>query len=140
MKRILVAVVFAFAVPLAACATSQSVQTEGASGGVTKAFPAKYAAVKAAALESVQKLNVKVQKTSEDDKGFHITFSKPISAFSWGEVGQVDVVKSADDAATDVVVNTSKRLKTQVTGTSQKQFAEQIFADVTANLARYSQQ
>jgi len=120
---------------LSACATTQTVASAPVTSGLTQDYSAPYDVVKAAALESVQRLNVDIQGSDETDERFQIRFSKAISAFSWGEVGVVNVVR-VDDHSTRVYVHTSKRDQIQLTGTSERQFATQIFANITQSLAR----
>ena len=86
-------------------------------------------------LEAVERLNVDIQGSDETPERFQIRFSKPISAFSWGEVGTVNVIRR-DEQQTRIYVNSEKRDRIQVTGTSERQFAEQIFANITESLAR----
>ncbi|MEO1657315.1 MAG: hypothetical protein AAFR65_06300 [Pseudomonadota bacterium] len=121
------------AVTLAACATSATVSEADATEGISRDYDASYDVVKAAALQSVERLNVNLQGTDENDERFQIRFTKSISAFSWGEVGVVNVLPT-DDGAT-VVVNTSKRSRTQITGTSEGRFAEEVFANIDESLA-----
>jgi hypothetical protein len=47
----------------------------------------------------------------------------------------VNVVR-VDDQSTRVIVNTSKRSRMQITGTSEENFAEQIFSNITESLGR----
>jgi len=44
-----------------------------------------------------------------------------------------------DDHTTRVYVHTSKRDQMQITGTSERQFANQIFANITESLSRLQQ-
>ena len=126
------------AVSLSACATTDTVANAPVASGATQDYSAPYDVVKAAALESVQRLNVDIQGSDETDERFQIRFSKAISAFSWGEVGVVNVVR-VDDHTTRVYVHTSKRDQMQITGTSERQFANQIFANITESLSRLQQ-
>jgi len=126
------------AVSLSACATTETVANAPVTSGATQDYSAPYDVVKAAALESVQRLNVDIQGSDETDERFQIRFSKAISAFSWGEVGVVNVVR-VDDHTTRVYVHTSKRDQMQITGTSERQFANQIFANITESLSRLQQ-
>lgn len=123
---------------LSACATTDTVASAPVTSGATQAYSASYDLVKAAALESVQRLNVDIQGSDETSERFQIRFSKAISAFSWGEVGVVNVVR-VDDHTTHVYVHTAKRDQMQITGASERQFANQIFANITESLARLQQ-
>jgi hypothetical protein len=120
---------------LVACATASTVRNAPLGAGTSKDFAAPYAVVKAAALEAVQRLNVDNQGGDETEERFQIRFSKHISAFSWGEVGVVNVVR-LDSQKTRVFVNSEKRSQMQITGTTEKRFAEQIFANITQALPR----
>ena len=130
MGKIFWALVLACALPvLSSCATADTVRTAPVTQGLSQAFAAPYEAVKAAALEAVQRLNVDIQGSDETPERFQIRFSKPISAFSWGEVGVVNVV-AVDAQTTRVYVNTEKRDQMQLTGTSEQRFATVIFANI----------
>jgi|SRR6185369_7470876 len=126
------------AASLSSCATTETVANAPVTSGVTQDYSAPYDVVKAAALESVQRLNVDIQGSDETSERFQIRFSKAISAFSWGEVGVVNVVR-VDDHTTRVYVHTYKRDQMQITGTSERQFANQIFANITESIARLQQ-
>jgi hypothetical protein len=122
------------ALAFAGCATTDTVRDDPVEKGQSQEFSAPYDVVKAAALEAVHRLNVDIQGSDETGERFQIRFSKPISAFSWGEVGVVNVVR-VDPATSRVHVNTSKRDLVQVTGTTERKFAEHIFANIAESLA-----
>jgi hypothetical protein len=85
MRSFMLAILVALApAALAGCATSATVQAEGVEAGTPQVFPSSYDVVKAAALESVERMNVNVQGTDETPERFQIRFTKSISAFSWG--------------------------------------------------------
>ena len=128
-----VALVSSLALACAGCATTDSVRNAPIEEGQSRDFSAPYDVVKAAALESIQRLNVDIQGSDETGERFQIRFSKPISAFSWGEVGVVNVVR-VDPGKTTVHVNTSKRDLVQVTGTTERTFAEHIFGNIVEAL------
>ena len=117
------------ALACAGCATTNTVRDAPVEEGQSQDFSAPYDVVKAAALEAVQRLNVDIQGSDETGERFQIRFSKPISAFSWGEVGVVNVVR-VDPGMTRVHVNTSKRDLVQVTGTTERTFAEHVFSNI----------
>lgn len=119
---------------VAGCATSSTVQSAPLTQGVSHDFDASYDQVKAAAMAAVGQLDVDIQGSDETDERFQIRFSKRISAFSWGEVGVVNVIR-VDDQHTRGFVNSEKRDQMQVTGTSERQFADRIFANITESLA-----
>ena len=64
---------------LSACATTDTVAHAPVTSGATQDYSAPYEVVKAAALESVQRLNVNIQGSYETAERFQIRFSKPIS-------------------------------------------------------------
>jgi hypothetical protein len=137
MRSLLIALALTIGSPvlISGCATSSTVSASAVTEGQSQDFAASYDVVKAAAVEAVQRMNVDVQGSDETSERFQIRFSKPISAFSWGEVGAVNVVR-IDDQNTRVYVNTEKRSQAQITGTSERQFAEEIFANIRESLAR----
>lgn len=139
MRRVLMAMALALSpVIVSSCATSSTVRGADVTAGQSQDFTASYDLVKAAALQAVERMNVDIQGSDETSERFQIRFSKPISAFSWGEVGVVNVVR-VNETTTRVFVNSEKRSQMQVTGTSERQFAEQIFANINESLARLQQ-
>ncbi|WP_143333922.1 hypothetical protein [Chromohalobacter japonicus] len=73
---------------------------------------------------------------STEEKGnvYTIGFSKPLSGFSWGEVGLVRVIDM--DPNTRVSVLSEKRAKFQLTGTDEDEFAKSIFEGIDYALDR----
>jgi len=137
VRNLLRALIVACVVPVMAwgCATSTTVREAPVTEGRMQNFGAPYDVVKAAALEAVQRLNVNVQGSDETPERFQIRFSKSVSLFSWGEVGVVNVVRG-DNQASRVYVNTEKRSQVQVTGTTESEFAAEIFANIGQSVAR----
>jgi hypothetical protein len=139
MRKLLIAVALVLSpVIVSSCATSGTVSGADVTAGQSQDFAAPYDLMKAAALQAVERMNVDIQGSDETPERFQIRFSKPISAFSWGEVGVVNVVRISE-TATRVYVNSEKRSQMQVTGTSERQFAEQIFANINESLTRLQQ-
>ncbi|MBV7255385.1 hypothetical protein KCG44_01160 [Pacificimonas sp. WHA3] len=128
------ALVMAMPVLLTACATTSSVTQAPATQGTSRVFDGNYDTVKAAALQAVERMNVNVKGTDENAERFQIEFTKKVSAFSWGEVGVVNVLPGTGDRTT-VVVNSAKRSTMQITGTAESEFAEEIFKNVEESLA-----
>lgn len=122
---------------LSSCATGDTVASAPITAGEMREFSAPYEQVTAAALEAVERLNVDVQGSDENAQRFQIRFSKPVSAFSWGEVGVVNIIRAGDGAR--VYVNSEKRHQGQISGTSERRFAEEIFANIDESLARLQQ-
>ena len=139
MRKLLVVIaLMAAPAALSGCATSATVAEAPLTAGVSQDFAAPYEVAKAAALEAVERLNVDIQGSDETPERFQVRFSKPISGFSWGEVGTVNVIRG-DEQHTRIYVHSEKRSRAQITGTSERQFAEQIFANITESLARLQQ-
>jgi len=137
MRNLLRALILAFVAPVLVwgCATSATVREAPVTEGRSQNFGAPYDVVKAAALEAVQRLNINVQGSDETPERFQIRFSKSVSLFSWGEVGVLNVVRG-DNQTSRVYVNTEKRSQLQVTGTSENDFAAEIFTNISQSVAR----
>lgn len=103
--------------------------------GVSQVFKAGFDETSAAAIASVQATGVDVKNTEKVGNDLTILFSKPMSAFSWGEVGRV-TVKPIDAQTTMVSVLGAKKYKLQLTGTSQQDFATAIFNGITTKLQK----
>jgi len=119
---------------LSGCATSSDVMNAPLTAGVSKDFKAPYETTKRLALESVQGLNVDVKSTQETDDVYTIIFAKSMSAFSWGEVGRVNVMDLSPKSRVSVI--TEKRAKYQLTGTDQGDFAQAVFDGIEHALDR----
>lgn len=116
---------------LAACATAQS----GSGGGsIVKDFNAPYGSVTAATRHSVETLNVEVTSANQVGDMYVVHFKKPMSTWSWGEVGWVKVYPAASGAVT-VEVASQKVMKAQRTGTEQDEFAAAIYEGIEKSLA-----
>jgi len=120
---------------IVSCANMSAVKNAPGDAGVSRVFPNDVELVKAAVLASMQNLNINIKETSQSNKGFSITFTKAISAFSWGEVGRVLIV--ANEGGESVVfVHSEKRFKYQVTGADENDFANKIFFGVSEVLSK----
>lgn len=129
MKKLQLLITSLFTLLIVSCANMNTVKNAPPESGVHQIFTADYELVKSAVLASMQNLNINIKETSDTDKGFVITFTKSISAFSWGEVGRVLIVKGDNNKST-VFVHSEKRSKYQLTGADEKDFAYNIFSDV----------
>lgn len=118
---------------LASCASMSTIENAPLTDGETKIFQADYEKVKAAALISLEAQKLDVQNTEDVDGGQAIYFTKPVSGFSWGEVGRVFVEKGMN-GNTKVYVKTARRSSTNITATSQSTFAKRIFAGIEDNI------
>jgi len=119
---------------LSACANMNTIENSS-EPGASQIFNHPADTVSSAALESVQSLNVAVKKTENQGDTFEIYFSKPVSAWSWGEVGRV-TVRPLEENATVVEVRAEKRHQLQVTGTDELEFAGAIFSGIEKRLNR----
>lgn len=131
--RLLITISFAV-ITLVACATTETIQQSALAEGVVERFDAPFNKVAPATLDAVRQLDVNITSTQQVPNGIEIVVSKPLSAFSWGEVGRIFIEKK-DGAPTPVYVNWQKRVRTQLTGTSQSEFSGQLYADIKKILA-----
>lgn len=120
---------------LVSCANMGTVMNAPKEAGVSRIFTDDIELVKAAVLASMQSLNINIKATSQTSDGFSITFTKAISAFSWGEVGRVLVTKS-ENGESEVFVHSAKRSKYQITGADEQDFANSIFLGVQEILSK----
>lgn len=129
MKLVTSTILVLLVVFTSGCANMATVANADASAGQSTDFNADYELVKAATLASLKSLNINISGAKETEEGYAITFSKAMSAFSWGEVGRA-LVKPVSDEKTTVSVYTEKRSKMQITGTDQQTFSKMIFEGV----------
>lgn len=120
---------------LTSCANMNTVTSAPIDTGISRIFTEDNELVKAAVLASMQNLNINIKETSQTSDGFSITFTKAISAFSWGEVGRVLVVMS-EGGNSQVFVHSEKRSKYQITGADEQDFSNKIFAGVSEILKK----
>lgn len=113
-------------VMLASCANMSTVTSAPKDAGVTRIFAEDNELVKAAVLASMQNLNINIKETNQTPDSFSITFTKAISAFSWGEVGRILIAKN-EDGSSQVFVYSEKRYKLQITSADEQDFAYRIF-------------
>lgn len=132
VRRALFAV---FTLTLAACATGGGVDQRPLTSGTWRDFEADFARVSAATDQSIAAAPITVQGARMEGTSRVINFTKPVSAFSWGEVGRV-VITPVDADTTRIYVDSEKRSQVQITGTSEDQFAARIFGGVESALAR----
>ena len=103
-------------------------QSTSTDQGVSRTFPIPSTEARRLALESLQGLNIDIKSTNEQGSDYLISFAKPASAFSWGEVGKA--VVRGDDKSSTVTIITAKRMQVQITGTSQDEFATAVFEGI----------
>lgn len=123
-------IIFAAIAFLTGCATSSTVANKAAT---YKNFKAPYEQVKIATRHSVETLNVNISKANDFGSSYEIWFTKPVSAWSWGEQGQV-IVTPYSNSACRVEVKSAKNSRLQITGTSQEEFASAIFDGIDKGL------
>ena len=82
------------ALTLMGCASLDTIKDSPVTAGIKKTFPAEYNAVSGATVAALSTLNIHVKSSQEQPRGLVILVSKPMSAFSWGEVGRIFVEKS----------------------------------------------
>lgn len=107
------------------------------SGVPTQTFAAPRAEVVKAAELTIGLLGLGITETRVSDPTTQIFFTKAISAFSWGEVGRIDVTgltTTGTSGSSVVAITSAKRSTLQITGTSEKEFAQQIFSGISMRL------
>lgn len=118
---------------LAACANMDTVKNAPPDQGLSRAFDASYDRTTAATLKALSSLNVNITNAAEDSSGTTYLVSKPMSMFSWGEVGRVRVQRSSAPP-TLVFVDWRKRDTVQITGTGADEFSSTLFAEIAKSL------
>jgi len=123
-----------FGIFLLGCASMKTMESQDISSAPSHVYRGNVETVAAATANVIQGLGYNVEKVAPTANGQSVYFSKSLSAFSWGEVGRVDVL-SEDATSSRVVVGSEKRYQLQFTGTTQNEFAEQIFGGLNRTLA-----
>lgn len=135
MKSIISSITITFSLLfLVSCSSINTVMNAPKNSGVSRFFTEDHELVKSATLASMKNLNINIKETDQTPDGFIITFTKSTSAFSWGEVGRVLIVKNHDSS--QVFVHSQKRSKYQITGTSEQDFANNIFRGISQVLKK----
>lgn len=125
----------AAALLLSACAGTSTMQKKDMADVPSKTFAASKELVKLATEDTIKGLGYKHTETKDSTHAAQVYFSKPMSAFSWGEVGRIDIVSTAEKT-TVVSLASEKRYQLQITGTKEQTFADKIFAGVEQRLAQ----
>ena len=81
--------VLALGAALAGCASLDTVKNAPLNDGMPQTFDATYDRTSAATLKALTALNITITNSTEDANGTIYLVTKPISGFSWGEVGRV---------------------------------------------------
>ena len=124
MMRIVVITTILFAV--VSCATLDTVVKAPKDKGILQEFSGDRETVKSAVLASMSNMDIVIISKEETYYGFVIVFEKTLTGFSWGEVGRV-IIPQSNDNRIKVFVHAKKRWVTQVPGTDEREFAEEIF-------------
>ncbi|AHB86029.1 hypothetical protein KQ247_03910 [Ruegeria pomeroyi] len=130
-KPILTLMAFAF---LTACATSETVEKSGSQAGVSQVFDAPISKVVSSAETVLEKQGLNITKSTVAQNEAVIIFSKPVSAFSWGEVGKLTFTSVAPDK-TQAFITTQRRGTLNVTAKSEAAFAREIFGGIQSDLS-----
>jgi hypothetical protein len=119
---------------LAACMPADAVREAPVDAGLARSFDAPFEAVVAATLDSLIALKLSV-RTEERVSSLHIQVAKTQTAFSWGEVGRV-IIERRPAPPTPVHVFWEKRMRVQLTGTDQQEFARDLYKGIDERLTR----
>lgn len=120
---------------LQGCAGVSSMESEDMASAPNHMFTASKVQVIDATKSSIETLGYNFKNMKDADPTTEIYFSKPMSAFSWGEVGRIDV-RSVGDASTMVSIASEKRYQVQITGTSQDEFSRKLFTEIQKELSK----
>lgn len=96
-------------------------------------FDAPYMLTKETAMQSLSKLGLSHDKTVFGEVATIMYFSRPATAYSWGESGAVTVHNTGPDR-TRVDVTSQKAVLFQITGKSTRTFAREIFDTIASDL------
>ena len=134
IKKLLAALaISAGMLALSGCASESTIEESSVERGQSQSFSASIESVEAAAIATLSDLGLNLKNTTRAADGVvTLVFSKPVSAFSWGEVGKI--VISGSPSTTVVTVVSSKRVAFQITGTTQVTFSEQVFSGISNHL------
>jgi hypothetical protein len=117
---------------LPACATVGGIQNAPLTAGVSRTFEKDFDATVKAARESVVEAGLQIESVREvDENTFFIIGKKGTSAFSWGELVRVAVVREAE-SRTRVSVHTQRRVATNVT--ARGDYSEPILSNLALKL------
>lgn len=112
------------ALTLGAC-SSATVQRAPEDAGIARSFNAPFGAVKQAAIDALQAMQIPPSETKDEPTQFVLLVSRPPHGMSWGEVGRVIIEKNATPP---IVVRSvyDKRFPIQFAG-SQSVFARNLY-------------
>lgn len=124
---------FAASALLGACATAATLATRPLDSGTSMEFAAPAPQLAEVTKKALVGLSLPITTAVQNGDSTVITFEKGMTAFSWGEVGRV-VVTPVSDTTSRVFIDTEKRSQMQLTGTSEADFARDIFAAIKMRL------
>ena len=114
---------------LSACATASSVESAPLNAGKSRLFEAEYDATRQAAREAMVETGLQIKTVTElDANTWTLLGEKGASAFSWGELVRVAVIREGP-AQTRVTVHTERRVATNITAKSD--YADAILSHIT---------
>lgn len=132
MKTMMVGL--ALATTLAGCSTVAGMESKEMDQVPVKMYSEKKEMVVEVAKASIKTLGYKLQNEKAGEPTTELYFSTGMSAFSWGELGRVDVRRVADSTA--VSVGMTRKDKIQLTGMSQETLAKKIFEEMDKGVAK----
>jgi len=100
---------------------------------VSKVFEAPNATIVVATKAALIDLKLKNKGVKSFGDKTVISFSRPVTGFSWGERGTISIV-SQTSGNTKVTVGSKKINPIQISGKNTKRFARDIFAAIQARL------
>jgi hypothetical protein len=122
---------------MTACASQSGVQNAPLHAGDSRTFEANFDRVLGAAQDAVGDAGLKVESSSRvDDNTYMIMGKAGTSAFSWGEIVRVVVVKEA--AANSTTVRVYTRRKSSVNIAAKGDYSNTIFSNIELRLRRSS--
>lgn len=127
-------IALAAAALLGACATAETLAARPLDSGTSMDFAAPATRVADVAKQTLRALGLAIPSASQNGASTVIGFEKGIGVFSWGEIGRL-VVTPTSDTSSKVYIDTEKRSQMQITGTSESEFARDIFAGIKERLA-----
>jgi len=118
---------------LVSCSNMNNVANQPQQSGISQRFQAPAQQVNLALLATLHSINVNIKDSRNTPQGFRVLFTKSVSAFSWGEVGRILVVK-VDQNNSQVFIHSLKRSSLQITGAEETDFSSVIFAGIAQKL------
>jgi hypothetical protein len=116
------------------CASVSTVKNAPLHVGKNQAFPADFDTIVEAASQAMVEAGLEIDSRDEIDKDtYMIVGKKSSSAFSWGELVRVVVVRK-ESAETEVRVHSKRRVAANIT--AKGDYSDQIFAGIEYRLKK----